>query len=347
MYSLDVSTEGSRFGNTCMASLGSYGAPIQTQCQYPTLKRDPLVKVKRSPVWSGFWFCCHYIDISNAASPVTFLKKKLSACKPQGVISHGVISIIFDLFVYCLPVLVNAQWATSPPACGILGHCGVPEEPWNICPSVFRGLCREARQGDRAGLGQGTLSGQAHWHWPSHRGMKKLWRVLVPGWRSSHGDALLRLLCSNGRFCFLHWSWKRNLSLIPLGLASPGERSSLKMLQPTAIRLCSLWRKSQPLSLPSSGRVWPWFLRLQNQARAISLCPGEMLCPLFARVFLQGFPTSQLWIHKAGWENKLPRTPFIAKSKSKCIQSFNDQKERGKCLYANKAAPGCELCKSM
>lgn len=115
MYSLDVSTEGGRFGNTCMASLGSYGAPIQTQCQYPPLKRDPLLKVKRSLVRGGFCFCCHYIDISKAASPVTFLGKKLSACKPQGVISHGVISIIFDLFVYCLPVLVNAQWATSPP----------------------------------------------------------------------------------------------------------------------------------------------------------------------------------------------------------------------------------------
>lgn len=115
MYSLDVSTEGGRFGNTCMASLGSYGAPIQTQCQYPTLKRDPLFKVKHSLGWGGFCFCFHYIDISKAASLVTFLGKKLSACKPQGVISHGVSSIIFDLFVYGLPVLVNAQWAMSPP----------------------------------------------------------------------------------------------------------------------------------------------------------------------------------------------------------------------------------------
>lgn len=155
-----------------MASLGSYGAPIQTQCQYPTLKRDPLVKVKRSLVWAGFWFCCHYIDISNAASPVTFLGKKLSACKPQGVISHGVISIIFDLFVYCLPVLVNAQWATSPPP---RAHRALPAgfESTVECqrsPGTsaqvplmhFRGLCREGRQGDRAGHEQGILPGQGH-----------------------------------------------------------------------------------------------------------------------------------------------------------------------------------------
>lgn len=51
--------------------------------------------------------------------------------------------------------------------------------------------------------------------------------------------------------------------------------------------------------------------------------PEEMLCPLFACVFLQGFPTSQHGIHKPGRENKLPRTSFIAKSGSKYIQSFN------------------------
>lgn len=166
MYSLDVSTEGGRFGNTCMASLGSYGAPIQTQCQYPTLKRDPLVKVKHSLVWGGFCFCFHYIDISKAASPVTFLGKKLSACKPQGVISHGVISIIFDLFVYCLPVLVNAQWATSPPP---RAHRAPPagfrdaaecHRSHEHLPGHWRTLGVYA---ERAGRGRGILSGQGHW----------------------------------------------------------------------------------------------------------------------------------------------------------------------------------------
>lgn len=165
MYSLDVSAEGGRFGNTCMASLGSYSAPIQTQCQYPTLERDPLVKVKHSPVWGGFCFCFHYIDISKAASPVTFLGKKLSACKPRGVISHGVISIIFDLFVYCLPVLVNAQWATSPPPPAFRA---LPAGFWDAAEcrqshqhlACFRGLCREGRRGERAGQGRGILPAQ-------------------------------------------------------------------------------------------------------------------------------------------------------------------------------------------
>lgn len=170
MYSLDVSTEGGRFGNTCMASLGSYGAPIQTQCQYPTLKRDPLVKVKRSLVWGCFWFCYHYIDISNTASPVTFLGKKLSAHKPQGVISHGVISIIFDLFVYCLPVPVNAQWATSlppwarralPAGFGNTVECQRSRGTSAQVPLMHsRGLCRG--QGDRAGHEQGILPVRGH-----------------------------------------------------------------------------------------------------------------------------------------------------------------------------------------
>lgn len=51
--------------------------------------------------------------------------------------------------------------------------------------------------------------------------MKKLQRLLVPGWRSSHGEALLRLLCSNGRFffpplvseekCVTHPTWRRQV----------------------------------------------------------------------------------------------------------------------------------------
>lgn len=148
---------------------------------------------------------------------------------------------------------------------------------------------------------------------------------------------------------FPHWSQRRNLSLIPLGLGkSWGEEQPQKapaQCHETVFTDPALWRKTQPLSFPSSGRLWPGLLRLQNQARATYLCPREMLCPLFACVCLQGFPTSRLWIHKAEWENKLPRAPFIAKPKSKCIQSFNGQKERGKCLYAKKAAPSCELCK--
>lgn len=68
--------------------------------------------------------------------------------------------------------------------------------------------------------------------------MKKLQSLLFPGWRSSQGDALLRLLCSNGRF-FPHWSQRRNLSLIPLGLGESWGGSSLKVLPPSAIRECS------------------------------------------------------------------------------------------------------------
>lgn len=146
-----------------MASLGSYRVPIQAQCQYPTLKRDPLVKVKHSLIWGGFCFCFHYIDISKAASPVTFLGKKLSACKPQGVISHGVISIIFDLFVYCLPVLVNAQWAMSP-----------PPRAHRALPAGFRDAAKHHRShehlpsrshtlgayAERAGEGRGQVRGE-------------------------------------------------------------------------------------------------------------------------------------------------------------------------------------------
>lgn len=146
-----------------MASLGSYRAPIQTQCQYPTLKRDPLVKVKHSPVWGGSWFCFHYTDISKAASPVTFLGKKLPAWSClQGVISHGVISIIFYLFVCCLPVPVNASRITSPPP---RARRALPAEFWDAAEhqssqeqlsscSPTLGTYRE-----RAGEGRGQAGG--------------------------------------------------------------------------------------------------------------------------------------------------------------------------------------------
>lgn len=166
--------------------------PIQTQCQYPTLKRDPLFKVKHSLVWGGFCFCFQYIDISKAASPVTFLGNKLSAHKPQGIISHGVISIIFDLFVYCVPVLVNAQciamqWAMSPPPPGpcLKGFGMLSEPPASAWYFAFcRVSCREERQGEKANQGRGTLLCRGCWHWPSRRGMEELLRFPVTEWRN-------------------------------------------------------------------------------------------------------------------------------------------------------------------
>lgn len=320
MYSLDVSTEGGRFGNTCMASLGSYGAPIQTQCQFPTLKRDPLVKVKHSLVWGGFCFCFPYADISKAASPATFLGKQLSTYKPQGVISHGVISIIFDLFVYCLPVLVNAQWATSPPP---WAHRPLPAGFWDAaerCRSHehllghshnFRSLHREGRPEERAGQGRGTLPGWEHRRWPSHRDMKELPRLSVPGWRSSKGATVLRLLFSNGRCLSLLASEEKPLTqptwlrqVLGRGAASKSSSRvpSICVHSPSSLEI-NLSCPFHPLAAkPAKGHVFMLLGKCCASCLPVSSCRDST-------------ETNKL-IHKAGRENKMPETPFIAEKTS-------------------------------
>lgn len=124
--------------------------PIQTQCQYPTLKRDPLFKVKHSLVWCGFCFCFHYIDISKAASPVTFLGNKLSAHKPQGIISHGVISFFF---IYLFTVFQSLSMHNGPclplhqgPACRVLGCCCNHQPLHSTSPAVWSPAEREGKE---------------------------------------------------------------------------------------------------------------------------------------------------------------------------------------------------------
>lgn len=145
---------------------------------------------------------------------------------------------------------------------------------------------------------------------------------------------------------FLTGLGEENYHPAHLAQASPRERSRLETLQPSAIMLCSqlqLPREKPVLSFPSSGSNWPWLSRLQNQPTPTSSCPGEMLCPSPACICLQGLHSPKA--NKAGGRNKMPGTPLIAKkTKSKCIQSANGQKQR-RCLYPKTAACNCGPCK--
>lgn len=73
------------------------------------------------------------------------------------------------------------------------------------CHSALQGLVHRGQERGQAGHRRGTLPGQGQWH----RGMKKLQGILVPGWRSSHRDAPLRLFAAMEDF-FPHQSQRRN-----------------------------------------------------------------------------------------------------------------------------------------
>ena len=168
--------------------------------------------------------------------------------------------------------------------------------------------------------------------------MKKLQRLSVPGWRSSQGDALLRLLCSNGRF-LPRWSQRRNLSLIPPGLGKSWGGNSLKMLPPSAIRPCSQpqFSREKPNPCPSyslagSGHGFSGYRIRQGPFPYV---PGRCCAPCLPASAYKDSPQTNTGFTRQGGKIKCQELPLLPNPRANTFKAPM-ARNRGRNVYIQK-----------